>query len=143
MPEEGFKVAPSARDETQKRVRKVKRFFHNPSTHQVLRRSNLVLQLTSRIEAFMSNIPAEDEPPKVVELLREKAHEELNMRLQHLLMNLGKDPQLNQAGAATVLFATAANLAARLDLYVKYPLLFARMCRRWFPGSHQHAITAF
>ena len=50
----------SARQESQVRLRKVKQFLASPDGGQALRRSNLVMQLTGPIEAFMSkkkNLP--------------------------------------------------------------------------------------
>ena len=73
----------------------------------------MVLQLTSRVENFMSTFPKEGEAPKVVDLLRGKAHDEVDITLSYLLENLKKDPHLDQAAAATALLATAGDLMTR------------------------------
>eukprot|EP00973_Karenia_brevis_P051065 7091536-Karenia_brevis.AAC.1 len=54
LPAEGLNVKSSARDVTQERLAKVTRFLRNPMAAQALRRASLVLQLTSRVEDFMS-----------------------------------------------------------------------------------------
>ena len=66
-----------------------------------------------------------------------------NEKLQHLLENLCNDPDLDQLAAVTALLATAVDLVARLNVYLKNTYGFARMCKQWFPLSHQHYITLF
>ena len=58
-------------------------------------------------------------------------------------MHLRNDPKLHQPAAATAVLATAVDLAARLDAYLRYPYKFAAMCRKWFPGTYQNAISSF
>ena len=101
----------------------------------------MVLQLTSVVEAYISKNPGKGEPPKLVELLKLKDHVIINEKLQHLLENLCNDPDLDQLAAVTALLATAVDLIARLNEYLKNPYRFARMCKKWFPQSHQHDIT--
>ena len=93
----------------------------------------------------MSSYHKDGDPPKVVQILKGKAHDEVQTRLQHLLVHLRNDPQLDQPAAATQLLATAVDLTARLDTYLAYPYKFALMCRKWFPAprQYQNAITAF
>ena len=145
FPLQGFQVKATARERTQARIKKVRTFFGKPLASQVLRRASLVLQLTSAVEAYISKEPNLDkgEPPKLVELLKLKAHVIINEKLQHLLENLCNDPDLDQLGAVTALLATAADLVARLNLYLNDTCGFSRMCKKWFPQSHQHYITLF
>ena len=67
----------------------------------------------------------------------------INEKLQYLLENLCNDPYLDQLAAVTALLATAVDLLARLDVYLNNIYGFARMCKRWFPMTHQHYITLF
>ena len=53
------------------------------------------------------------------------------------------DPDLDQLAAVTALLATAVDLVARLNVYLKNTYGFARMCKQWFPVSHQHYVTLF
>ena len=121
FPVDGLAVKSSAIKVTQTCLKKLERFFCDPSASQILRRDSLVLQLTSRVENFMSTFPKEGEAPKVVDLLRGKAHDEVDITLSYLLENLIKDPRLDQAAAATALLATAGDLMARLNMYREYP----------------------
>ena len=145
FPLQGFQVKATARERTQARIEKVRTFFGKPLASQVLRRASLVLQLTSAVEAYISKEPNPDkgEPPKLVELLKLKAHVIVDEKLQHLLENLCTYPDLDQLAAVTALLATAVDLVARLNVYLKNTYGFARMCKQWFPMSHQHYITLF
>ena len=91
----GLQTKTSARDVALKRLKRVGHWFAKPAASQALCRSNLVLQLTSVVEAFMSRNPKEGEPPIVVELQQRKAHEELRGLLRHLLIVIRQDPDLN------------------------------------------------
>jgi hypothetical protein len=90
----GFSVKPSAREDTQKRMRRVLHFFGKAAASQALRRSSLVLQLTSGVETFMSTEPAAGGTPIIVELHKGKVHEILNTALQRLLKAIHCVPRL-------------------------------------------------
>ena len=77
-PLQGFQVKATARERTQARIEKVRTFFGKPLASQVLRRASLVLQLTSAVEAYIIKNPDKGEPPKLVELLKLKAHVIIN-----------------------------------------------------------------
>jgi hypothetical protein len=139
----GLNLKPSAREDSQKRVKRVRHFFTKSAAGQALRRASLVLQLTSGVEGFMSAKPKEGSPPTVVAIQQGRAHDILNLRLQHLLEVAGKDPDLKLGAATGALLATAGDLNARLNAFMKYPYKFVVMCRKWFPMSHKHAITEF
>ena len=113
----GLRAKASAREEGQQRLKRVSRWFSKPAAPQALRRDNLVLQLTSAMEAFVSKNPKEGDVPIVVAIQRGAAHDLLNERLQHLLEVMHYDPDLNLAAATGALFATAGDLIARLDAY--------------------------
>ena len=91
----------------------------------------------------MSAIPKDGEIPTLVALHRGKAHEILNERLQRLLDVMHLDPDLNLSAATGALLGTAADLKARLDVYLLYPGKFVLMCRRWFPVTYKSAIGNF
>ena len=74
FPQGGLGIKCTAREEGQKRIKKLKRFFAQPAACQALRRDSLVLQLTGGIEAFMSRRPKEGEPPTAVAVQRGEAH---------------------------------------------------------------------
>ena len=88
----------------------------------------------------MSAIPKDGEIPTLVALHRGKAHEILTARLQRLLDVMHLDPDLNLSAATGALLGTAADLKARLDVYLLYPGKFVLMCRRWFPITYKYAI---
>ena len=102
----------SAGEAGQKRLKRVRRWHSKPASSQVLRRGSLVLQLTSCMETFMSTNPKEGDPPIVVAIHQNKAHD--------LLQVLRYDTDLNLAAATSALFAIAVNLIARLTQYLKY-----------------------
>ena len=139
----GLSVKPSAREESQKRIKRVLNFFGKPSACQALRRGSLVLQLTSCVETFMSEGPATGGMPVVVELHKGKVHDMLNTTLQRLIEGVYLDPQLDVAAAICVLLGTAGDLNVRLMYYMKYPYKFVKMVAKWFPSSHRNAITTF
>ena len=139
----GLQTKSSAREVGQKRLKRVSHWFGKKVSSQALRRSSLVLQLTSFVEAFMSRNPKEGEPPILVSIHQKKAHEELRRLLRHLLTVMHQDPDLNLEAATGALFATAIDLIARLDQYLKFPYKFVTMCRRWFPNSCRIAIGDF
>jgi len=143
FPRDGLAVKESARDISQKRLKRLKRFFRTPAACQALRRASLVLQLTSSVETFMSAVPKEGEPPTIVAIQQGKAHDIVERRLQHLLGVLHCDPDLNLAAATGALLATAGDLIARLNEYLRHPYRFVAMCRKWFPGTFRYAITKF
>ena len=63
---DGLSTKPSAREEGQKRLKRVKHWFLKPGSPQALRRGSLVLQITSAMETFMSTNPKEADPPILV-----------------------------------------------------------------------------
>ena len=69
----GLCTKPSAREVTQKRITRERKFFGKPASGQALRRASLVLQLTAGVEAFMSAIPKHGEIPTLVALQHGKA----------------------------------------------------------------------
>ena len=143
LPQVGLVAKSSAREVSQKRLKKVRSFFAKPSACQALCRASLVLQLTGGIEAFMSRRPKQGEPPTIVLIQKYKAHEILDERLQHLLENMHYDTCLNLGAATTALFGTAADLIVRINGYMQYPYRFVRMCRKWFRFTFRNDITSF
>ena len=136
----GLRTKPSARELALKRITRIQKFFRKSAIGQALRRDSLVLQLTSGVEAFMSAIPKDGEIPTLVAVQQGKAHEILNERLQRLLDVMHLDPDLNLSAATGALLGTAADLKARLDVYLLYPGKFVLMCRRWFPITYRYSI---
>ena len=143
LPQAGLVTKSSAREVSQKRLKKVRSFFAKPSASQALRRASLILQLTGGIEAFMSRRPREGEPPTIVAIQKYKAHDIVDERLQHLLENMHYDTCLNLGAATTALFGTAGDLIVRINGYMRYPYRFVRMCRKWFPLTWRSDITSF
>ena len=139
----GFSVKNSARDESQKRLRRVLSFFSKSPAWQALRRANLVLQLTAAVEKLMSASPASGGIPVIVAIHKGDVHAELKTTLQRLIEVMHIDPFLNHAAAVFALLGTAGDLVVRLDHYMRYPYKFVQMVAKWFPTSHHRAITAF
>ena len=139
LPQAGLVTKSSARDVSQKRLKKVRSFFAKPSACQALRRASLVLQLTGGIEAFMSRRPKQGEPPIIVDIQKYKAHDIVDGRLQHLLEHMHLDTGLNLGAATGALFGTAADSIVRINMFMQYPHSFVKMCRKWFPGTFRPA----
>ena len=143
IPHTALAVKSSAREITQKRLKKVHSFFKKWSASQALRRASLILQLTGGVEGFVSAEPKEGAPPTVAAILQGQAHAIVNERLQRLLGVMHHDPDLDLAAATGALLGTGMDLILRLNAYKKFPYKFCTMCRKWFPISHRVSITMF
>ncbi len=114
-----------------KRLQIIRKLFASAAGLQALRRASLCLQLTGGVEAVLAAKPCSDHPPPVVGVANGVVHELVATRLSRLLGALPNDPVLDLGSATGGLLATAVDLLLRLDAMRSYPLLIARLCRKW------------
>ena len=121
FPQAALKVRTTARDNVQKRMKKLVKFYSKPEASQAMRRTSLVLQLTGGVEALMSATPKDGGAPTIVRLNRREGIDLVNDRLHAILENMHCDPVLGAGAATGALLATARDLLARLGAYLLYP----------------------
>jgi hypothetical protein len=135
------KIKP--REENQKRLKNVHKFFCNPEAKQVLRRASLVLQLTGGLEALTASKPKEGQPPPIVSFAKGVAHDLVAKRLKRLFGVMSNDPLLEIGPATSNLLGTAADLVLRFNKLLEYPFSLCLLCKRWFPAAFLQNILEF
>ena len=132
------------REENSKRIALVCGFFSHPEAAQVLRRSSLVLQLSSAVEAVTATTRCRaEEEPVMVKLVKGGAQDVVVSRLRRIIGAMHLDPGLDLGPAICVLLATAVDLVVRFNMYLEYPFRLARLCRVWFPSFWYHYVFEF
>ena len=132
------------REENSKRIALVCGFFSHPEAAQVLRRSSLVLQLSSAVEAVTATTRCRaEEEPVMVKLVKGGAQDVVVSRLRRIIGAMHLDLGLDLGPAICVLLATAVDLVVRFNVYLEYPFRLARLCRVWFPSFWYHSVFEF
>ena len=70
LPRQAFRVTSTARQENQKRLKIVMKFFNHVEALPLLQRVSLTFQLTGTVDAMVSTSLAADKPPPMVRFCR-------------------------------------------------------------------------
>ena len=117
------------REENQKRMKMVQKFFADPEGKQVLRRTALVFQLVGGLEALAATNPKQQEgTPPIVRFVKGEGQDILCDRLRRLFGVLANDPLLKIGPAIGTLLATGADLMLRFEKLKEFPFVLVRLC---------------
>ena len=127
-------------------------FFKDADCVQYLKRTSLCLQLTG---AAVSITGAKGEKPLIatndatqrlplsVRLSQKAVHRATGAALARVLQNAWRDVDLDIGLATGALFATAANVFLRFDVYCAYPWRLWELCRQFNTHGWLTAIVGF
>ena len=137
------KVKP--RKESQKRMTSVQNFFKHAEAAQTLRRTAISFQLTAGVEALVSEVPKEGQPPPIVRLCKNAAVNIAEDRLRRIVgsMATSDDPDLDIGAATGVLLAVSMELIIRMRRFKEYPFALCLLSNKYFPVEETTHIHLF
>ena len=118
------------RDRALKRVTKVLTFFASPSTGQYLRRNALSLQLVAHVSALCAQLK-EGPEPLLVRLAKGAVTTSVGQDFGNILSMLHFDPDLDVAGAFTLLLGTVVEVLTRYAQYEIWPFAAWALCSKF------------
>ena len=133
--------ATQPRQRSRKRIDKVLAFMSAGDTDQYLRRTCLALQLVGHVTAICGQMGKGE--PLLVRLSKGAVQRAVAEDLGRLLGSLHLDPQLDLAGAVSLLVATSVEVVLRFDQYSVWPGAGWRLCQKYNQEGYMVACVEF